>query len=134
MGEAKATGVAINSTDSNGVKRGSMKRSAATNAKDSGWKRPKLAEKTDTARWRMLDDEGRHTWHYLEDDEAVKEWPQSYADKWYLGLPMVSIPSVVAAVARRVQSLIDTLCLIGLTHTSRTQETSRCGRQRSRFF
>ncbi|EHA57490.1 lanosterol synthase [Pyricularia oryzae 70-15] len=88
MGEAKATGVAIHSTDSNGVKRGSMKRSAATNAKDSGWKRPKLAEKTDTARWRMLDDEGRHTWHYLEDDEAVKEWPQSYADKWYLGLPM----------------------------------------------
>lgn len=52
-------------------------------------KRPRLEEKTDLTRWRMLDENGRHTWRYLEDDEAVREWPQSYADKWYLGLETV---------------------------------------------
>ena len=35
------------------------------------------------------DDDGRLTWHYLADDEAAKEWPQSYADKYDLGLPLV---------------------------------------------
>jgi len=54
-------------------------------------KRPRLEEKTDLMKWRMRDDEGRLTWHYLQDDEAAKDWPQSYADKWYLGLPMVSL-------------------------------------------
>lgn len=52
-------------------------------------KRPKLEEKTDPTRWRMLDEKGRHTWHYLEDEEAVEGWPQSCADKWYLGLDTV---------------------------------------------
>jgi len=58
---------------------------------DGAGKRPKLRETTDHGRWRMRDDEGRHTWHYLDDDEAAKEWPQTYADKYYLGLPLVSI-------------------------------------------
>ncbi|KAI1494091.1 terpenoid cyclases/protein prenyltransferase alpha-alpha toroid [Biscogniauxia mediterranea] len=49
-------------------------------------KRPRLEETTDRTRWRMLDERGRQTWHYLEDDEAAKKWPQSTADKWYLGL------------------------------------------------
>jgi len=39
----------------------------------------------------MRDDQSRQTWHYLEDDEAAKQWPQSYADKYFLGLPLVSI-------------------------------------------
>lgn len=51
-------------------------------------KRPKLSERTDYSKWRMLDEKGRQTWHYL-DDEEVKKWPQSDADKWYLGLPLV---------------------------------------------
>ena len=50
---------------------------------------PKLEATTDKTRWRMKDTKGCHTWHYLEDDEAAKAWPQSYADKWYLQLPMV---------------------------------------------
>jgi lanosterol synthase len=54
-------------------------------------KRPKLQERTDYTRWRMLDEAGRHTWHYLKDDEDVKEWPQSRADKYFLGLPLVQI-------------------------------------------
>ncbi|KAH6626471.1 terpenoid cyclases/protein prenyltransferase alpha-alpha toroid [Chaetomium sp. MPI-SDFR-AT-0129] len=50
--------------------------------------RSELEEKTDYSRWRMRDDHGRHTWRYLEDDEAAKDWPQTYADKYYLGLPL----------------------------------------------
>lgn len=45
-------------------------------------------QKTDYTRWRMLDEDGKHTWHYL-DDEAVAKWPQTPADKYYLGLPLV---------------------------------------------
>lgn len=52
-------------------------------------KRPQLSTRTDYTRWRMLDEKGRQTWHYLEDDEDAKEWPQTTADKWYLGLPVV---------------------------------------------
>lgn len=58
---------------------------------DTPTKRPKLEDKTDLTRWRMLDEKGRHTWHYLEDDEAIERWPQSSADKWYLGLDTVRI-------------------------------------------
>jgi lanosterol synthase len=54
--------------------------------------RPELVERTDYSRWRMRDDHGRHTWQYLEDDEEAKKWPQTYADKYYLGLPLVSAP------------------------------------------
>jgi lanosterol synthase len=53
-------------------------------------KRPKPSERTDYTRWRMLDEKGRQTWHYLEDDEDAKEWPQSTADKYFLNLPTVS--------------------------------------------
>lgn len=50
---------------------------------------PRIEAKTDATRWRLKDDESRHTWHYLEDDDEAKEWPQSYADKYYLNLPLV---------------------------------------------
>ncbi|KAI9707584.1 MAG: Lanosterol synthase (Oxidosqualene--lanosterol cyclase) [Candelina mexicana] len=43
--------------------------------------------KTDYERWRLLDVKGRQTWHYLESDEELKEWPQSIADKYHLELP-----------------------------------------------
>lgn len=52
-------------------------------------KRAKLSTRTDYSRWRMLDENGRQTWHYLKDDEAAKEWPQTTADKYFLGLPTV---------------------------------------------
>ncbi len=47
-------------------------------------------EATDIQRWRLLDERGRQTWHYLETDEEVKTWPQSTADRYHLGLPLVS--------------------------------------------
>ncbi|KAI1263532.1 terpenoid cyclases/protein prenyltransferase alpha-alpha toroid [Xylariaceae sp. FL1019] len=48
----------------------------------------KRARRTEPSRWRMLDENGRLTWHYLESDGEVKGWPQSAADKWYLGLDL----------------------------------------------
>lgn len=52
-------------------------------------KRTKLPKSTDRTRWRLLDERGRQTWHYLEGDEELEEWPQSIADKYFLGLPTV---------------------------------------------
>ncbi|KAI9731939.1 MAG: Lanosterol synthase (Oxidosqualene--lanosterol cyclase) [Cirrosporium novae-zelandiae] len=43
-------------------------------------------EKTDLLRWRLLDERGRQTWHYLESDKEMEEWPQTTAERWYLGL------------------------------------------------
>jgi hypothetical protein len=51
-----------------------------------------LSTRTDYSRWRLLDERGRQTWQYLEDDEDVAEWPQSTADKYFLGLPTVCMP------------------------------------------
>jgi lanosterol synthase len=42
---------------------------------------------TDRTRWRLKDDRGCQTWHYLESDEEA--WPQSTADKYFLGLDTV---------------------------------------------
>lgn len=44
---------------------------------------------TDINRWRLNDDHGRHTWHYLETEEQAKLWPQTPADRYHLGLSMV---------------------------------------------
>ncbi|KAL8922309.1 MAG: hypothetical protein Q9208_005279 [Pyrenodesmia sp. 3 TL-2023] len=44
-------------------------------------------ERTDPRRWRLLDERGRQTWHYLLSDEEINSWPQSTADEYFLGLP-----------------------------------------------
>lgn len=72
------------------VRNGNAKKRAGDDSEHAA-KRPRIEERTDFSRWRMRDDESRHTWHYLEDDEAAKEWPQTVADKYFLGLPLVSI-------------------------------------------
>ena len=51
----------------------------------------KSDERTDLHRWRLLDERGRQTWHYLESDEDAAEWPQSTADRYFLGLPLVRV-------------------------------------------
>jgi lanosterol synthase len=48
-------------------------------------------EKTDYTRWRLKDDRGCQTWHYLTSDEEMKAWPQSTADKYFLGLTTVGL-------------------------------------------
>jgi len=60
-----------------------------TIAEAKSMKGPKLSARTDYTRWRLLDEAGRQTWHYLESDEEVKAWPQSIADKWHLNMPTV---------------------------------------------
>jgi lanosterol synthase len=52
-------------------------------------KRQKLGKRTDYTRWRLKDNNSDHTWIYLEDDETSKAWPQTTAEKWYLGLDVV---------------------------------------------
>jgi lanosterol synthase len=44
---------------------------------------------TDRSRWRLLNESGRHTWHYLKSDKEIKEWPQTIADKYHTGQPTV---------------------------------------------
>ena len=56
-------------------------------------------EKTDYSRWRLLDEHGRHTWHYLTTDEEIKAWPQTVADKFHLGLPTVGLNSICDLVS-----------------------------------
>lgn len=47
---------------------------------------------TDYSRWRLLvNDGGRHTWHYLRTDEECKEWPQNDVDKYWIGIPLVRV-------------------------------------------
>lgn len=48
------------------------------------------SEKTDRSRWRLeVGEDSRHVWHYLKTDKEIKDWPQSTADKYFLGLPTV---------------------------------------------
>lgn len=79
-------------TDYGNGKANAKKRTVGTNGEVAGHdsKRQKIVEPVDKTRWRLKADGGRHTWHYLEDDQSAKDWPQSHAEKWYLGLPFVS--------------------------------------------
>lgn len=45
--------------------------------------------KTDYTRWRLVNEEGRQTWRYLESDEENAAWLQSVAEKYHMGLPTV---------------------------------------------
>ncbi|KAL1747921.1 terpenoid cyclases/protein prenyltransferase alpha-alpha toroid [Schizophyllum fasciatum] len=44
---------------------------------------------TDYSHWRLLvNDGGRHTWHYLETDEECEKWPMNNVDKFWMGIPL----------------------------------------------
>ena len=47
--------------------------------------------KTDYSRWRLENIRGCQIWKYMESDEAHKDWPQSVADKYHLGMDTVSL-------------------------------------------
>ncbi|CAO2647397.1 Nn.00g083190.m01.CDS01 [Neocucurbitaria sp. VM-36] len=73
----------------NGAPNGATKRAASQKILNGvvGVQKTKSGdEKTDYTRWRLKDDRGCQTWHYLESEEEVKAWPQSTADKYFLGL------------------------------------------------
>lgn len=67
---------------------------AATIEKTTDFSKPQ----TDYSRWRMKSDHGRQTWHYLESDEENEKWPQTTADKWFLGLPTVQDTSICIVI------------------------------------
>lgn len=69
---------------------GSVKpRKRATDAELGFPQKPTIEAKTDPTRWRLKDDDSRHSWLYLESEKEAKDWPQSYAEKYFLGLPLV---------------------------------------------
>jgi len=84
-----STNGAANGTGHFGVNRQPEKR-VGNGSRGAASRTPQVAEKTDRSRWRLLDESGRLTWHYLDDDESVRKWPQSVANKWFLGLDTVS--------------------------------------------
>ncbi|KAH6869755.1 terpenoid cyclases/protein prenyltransferase alpha-alpha toroid [Thelonectria olida] len=47
-----------------------------------------LPPKTDHGRWRLKDDDSRHTWHFLSEEDAARASPQSNAEKYFLNLPL----------------------------------------------
>ncbi|KAG6302523.1 hypothetical protein E4U09_002790 [Claviceps aff. purpurea] len=68
---------------------GSVKpRKRATDAELGFPQKPTIEAKTDPTRWRLKDDDSRHSWLYLESEKEAKDWPQSYAEKYFLGLPL----------------------------------------------
>ncbi|KAF3941061.1 hypothetical protein ABW19_dt0204546 [Dactylella cylindrospora] len=71
---------------------------------------------TDYSRWRLKDDHGRQTWHYLSEEEA-KKWKQSTADKYFLGLdteqPKLPTPKTPLDVARNGLTFFSKLQLPG---------------------
>ena len=47
---------------------------------------------TDYSRWRLLvNDGGRHTWHYLHHEDELESWPQNDVDRYWLGLGLVGL-------------------------------------------
>ncbi|EJD41513.1 terpene synthase [Auricularia subglabra TFB-10046 SS5] len=55
---------------------------------------------TDYSRWRLrADDDGRHTWHYLKTDAELAAWPQTEADRFWLGLQLDAPETAPAADA-----------------------------------
>lgn len=78
--------------EANGThKRGAKEKSAPNGAVAKSATRD---VKTDYTRWRLKDDRGCQTWHYLETDKEMEAWPQSPADKFHLGMDLVKTPSL----------------------------------------
>ncbi|RMD43678.1 hypothetical protein DV735_g1480, partial [Chaetothyriales sp. CBS 134920] len=87
MTSKRASAKAQNGHLADNATNGSVKHTALVGATEEG---------TDYSRWRLRDEEGRHTWHYLTTDEELKEWPQTTYDKYHLGLP-TGLPSLPPA-------------------------------------
>jgi hypothetical protein len=106
MGRTAVNGVSDSKIyDTKSGEKRSFDSSTTTTAQSA--KRPKLQERTDYSRWRMLDEKGRQTWHYLEDDEDAQEWPQSTADKYFLGLPTVCKITSSLTAAQKINCRVE---------------------------
>ncbi len=108
------------------IKSGNISEISKYRPSRSGNKPLKSDKKTDQTLWRLKDDHGRQTWHFLTEEDA-KEWPQSFADKYFLNLPLVSInfdlyPNFI------------TNRLAGCTNTPETHHSPRFGQERTRVL
>lgn len=77
--------------------------------------------RTDLTRWRLKDDRGRHTWHYLESDEELKQWPMTAADKYFLGLETASLSLMMPLWLPVVMMLTK---VKGSTNTAESRDTT----------
>lgn len=115
----------VNGTGKNKKRRGENAVHDADLDSGLGTKRQRVVEPVDRTRWRMKADGGRHTWHYLDDAAAAEQWPQSYADKWYLDLPMVRgmplYPNLVLVIAWPLTKYV----LAGLARPSPAESADR---------
>ena len=51
---------------------------------------------TDYMRWRLCDtDDGCHVWDFLKTEDELTAHPPSDTDKYWLGLPLVSLYSII---------------------------------------
>lgn len=75
--------------------------------------------KTDYSRWRLVNEEGRQTWRYLESDEENSAWLQTVAEKYHLGLPTVCFKVVSLLNAQFLTCLPP-----GLAYSARGQDTA----------
>jgi lanosterol synthase len=80
-GDAKVNGFA--NGHANGHANGSVKQTELSHT--NGFVHS-FDKSTDRSKWRLKDEMGRHTWHYLEDEEQLKAWPQTTVEKHHLGL------------------------------------------------
>lgn len=74
-------------TEANGTYRRGTKDKSETNGANVTASTPNA--KTDYSRWRLKNERGCQTWHYLGTDEEAESWPQTMADKYFLGLDLV---------------------------------------------
>lgn len=60
-------------------------------------------QKTDYSKWRLNDEQGRQSWRYLESDEEAAKWPQTTAEKHFLGLDIVSRNRILSLLSSRCE-------------------------------
>lgn len=76
---------------------------------------------TDLSRWRLRVEEGAQTWHYLETDEECREWPQTFWDKYHLGLPtVIYLANLIECVYTCLTTYLDIEC----TYVTTSQNAS----------
>lgn len=93
-------------------------------------------QKTDYTRWRLKDVRGCQTWHYLQSEEEIKEWPQSAVDRYFLGLETVRTILAESYCLRKkdndqVARIWSDLELLGTPPTPKRKDTTRSRRKRT---
>ncbi|PWA02295.1 hypothetical protein BB558_001568 [Smittium angustum] len=62
---------------------------------------------TDLTRWRLVVDEGRHFWKYIDNDVEASHNPQSLLEKYWIGLPYNDLTENLKPPENAMQSAIN---------------------------